>query len=165
MTPDRRNTVVVVALILSLTIGVRVLLWLEPGKPHWNVDPLLAAERPTPTQIQDVTVIYAATADDAATLLADRQADGACLVWADAQPEWYSGGPHVQVIVVGSETNSLSLQQQKDLLATLGSLSQASGRTSVPVQLAPWSDARQTPGLPKPAEDLCNLLVRKKLID
>ncbi len=159
MTADKRNTAVVVALIVSLTVGIRVLTWLEPERPCWEGAPLLMAEQGG--FVDEVVVTYTPSREALRSVVVDER-DSLCVVYPDEEPYWSPSGPVVQLVVVGSATEALDHWQKEKLLAVLGSLDQASGgRDLVPVRLAP--ELRQAELLPQ-AADLCKLLARKRII-
>lgn len=162
MTAGRRNTTIVVALILSLTVGVRLLLWLEPKAPRWQSAPLLMAERGG--VVEEIEVSYALTADRAEARVPERGDDGLCVVYADQRPRCWTGGPRVQVVVVGGDGSTLATPQKEWLLGVLGSLIQPTGLEHVRVRLARESDVLANPELPEPAKDLRKLLERKRII-
>jgi hypothetical protein len=163
MTADQRNTAVVVALVLSLTAGIGVLTWLEPERPEWQQAPLLMAQ--DDLALTELTVHFAADRAALAALEIDEN-DGLCVVYADEPPKWWSGGPHVSVVVVGAGgwDTPMSRQQQEWLLGALGSLVQPVGLEHVRVRLARGSDVSLTSDLPQQAVDLRALLERKMLI-
>ena len=143
MTADKRNTSVVMALVVSMTLGLLTLLWLEdhlvPAKRDWSGSTLLMAERGL--RIQEVRIIYAPTWSDVAMLGIDPQgADSVCVIDPAGQPQWEPRGPRVQVVVIGADdgpvTGHLADAQKQTLQGVLGTLSEASGRRVVPVRLA-----------------------------
>jgi len=162
MTADRRNTLVVAALILSMTLGARVLTWLEPYRPRWEGPVALTAERALP--VQEVEISYAGTPGEVEALDFDLR-DSICWVNADGAVEWRPAGPRVQLIVLGSEGAVLSDAQKRAVLATIGSLSQASGVELVNVRLAPGLQPGRDGARSPQADDLCRLLVRKGIIE
>ncbi len=162
MTADRRNTLVVVALILSMTVGARVLTWLEPYRPRWEGPVALTAERALP--VQEIAIAYAGSPSELEALDLDLR-DSICWVNADGTVEWRPAGPRVQLIVLGSEGPLLTDAQKRAVLATIGSLSQASGVELVNVRLAPSLQPGRDGVRPPQADDLCRLLVRKGIIE
>ncbi len=162
MTADKRNTKVVIALILSLTAGVGILILLEPGTHHLPGSTLLAAERGTPL-VDEVEIAYARSLAEARELVDVQGADSICLVYPDQDSFWEPRGPHVQLVVVGSDDgDKLQKQQKENLLAALRALNAASGRELVSVRLAPSLEAGV---LPPQAADMRELLVRKRIIE
>jgi len=163
MTADKRNTSIVVALILSMTVGAQVLLWLEPGTPRWQGDVSLIAERAIPIQEVEVVYVRPDMSDDAVLVPDDGRS--LCVVSAEGQPAWSAGDPRVRLAVVGSEADRLSNEQKRTLLWALQNMSRASGRDLVPVRLAVDSDVRHNEALPVQAADLCDFLLRKQIIE
>ena len=166
MTADKRNAVVVIALIVSMTVGAGVLLLLEPAnKPRWEGFPQLMAERATP--VQAVQVAYAASDEDPAAL--DDGRHSLCVIDGEGEVTWMARGPRWRVVVAGSGTGELTGRQKAKLLAVLGNLNQASGQELVPVRLAPESTLRSNPARSPQAagqtSDLRKLLARKKIIE
>lgn len=85
MTADKRNAVVVIALIVSMTVGAGVLLLLEPAnKPRWEGFPQLMAECATP--VQAVQVAYAASDEDPAAL--DDGRHSLCVIDGEGEVTW-----------------------------------------------------------------------------
>lgn len=166
MTADRRNTSVVIALILSMTLGLSLLLglegWIGAKRPNWSGDTMLAAERGGPVQVE---VCYAASAEEAAGLAAE-SSQSLLIIDPRGEPrvERWRVGALVRVVLVGSDAPELSDAQKRMLLAALGAFSQDSGVDVVPVRLAPDSDPERNPELPPQAGDLRRLLVRKGII-
>lgn len=158
MSADKRNTAVVVALVLSLTVGARLLLWLEPGSPQWEGDTLLMAQRGG--AVQQIDVHFADDRDALAEMYIDER-DSLCVVYPNEEPKWWPGGPQVHLVVVGDHDQQLSQQQMAWVLGALGSLIQDSGQDLLPVRLA---DSATGPGLPPQAADLRSLLERKGII-
>lgn len=166
MTADKRNAVVVIALILSMTLGAGILLLLEPAnKPRWEGFPQLMAERATPVQEVEVACVES----DEQPVALDDGRRSFCVIDAQGKVTWTARGPWWRIVVAGSQTGKLTDRQKGKLLAVLGNLNQASGQELVPVRLAPESGLRHNPGLsPQAAEqaaDLRKLLVRKKIIE
>ncbi len=161
MTAEKRNGAVVVTLILSMTIGARLLLWLEPQVPRGGpTDIRLTAERSTP--VQEVEIMYAASPAEAKTL--DQAPDSYCVIDpAGNLANTETRGPRWRLVVVGSGADKLGDRQKYQLLATLGSL--VNRAEPVPVRLAPESDPQRRPDAPAPTTDLRELLVRKKFIE
>ncbi|MCK4340770.1 MAG: hypothetical protein KAY37_03495 [Phycisphaerae bacterium] len=158
MAADKRNTAVVVALILSLTVGARLLLWLEPGGRYWDGKTLLMAERGTP--VQEVEIAYASL-EEAEETINQQGPDSVCALYPNGKLKRRLGGPRWQLIVVGSEADTLGKGQKEKLLAVLGSLNHASSQDLIRVRLAPGLQERV---LPPQAADLRELLARKELI-
>lgn len=160
---DRRNTAVVIALILSLTVGVRILTWLEPAEVQWGSAPALMAERGA--RIESITIAFVPTRVEADQLVQQRSgANSLCLVYSDRPPEYWAAGPTWDLIVVGSSAERLPKRQQGWLLAALGGLVRPVGLPQVRVELAPDSDIALDPSLPSQAQDLRKLLERKRII-
>lgn len=168
MTADKRNATVVIALVLSMTVGAQILLcfesWIGARPTRWEGDTLLSAKRGNP--VQNVEISYVASLEDLDALeLEAASPDSICVIGPAGEVDiWRPAGPRVRLIVIGSAGRTLPDQQKLTLLATLGSLSEASGVDLVRVQLATGSDARRSPGLPLQAHDLRDLLARKKII-
>lgn len=164
MAADRRNTIVVIALILSMTIGARVLLWLEPSTPRWEGETLLLAERSRP--VEDVVVSYVPPSVPLEESLPDLGEDESLLmIYAEGEPYWEPRGSQVRMVVVGTEADELTHTQQATLLWAIRSMSRAARCDLIPLKLATDSDIRYNPHLPPQAVDLRDLLVRKRIID
>ncbi len=143
MSADKRNTSVVIALVVSMTLGLLMLLWLEehlvPTKRDWSGGTLLMAERGL--RVEDVRIVYAPTWSDVTALGVDPQGDDSvCLIDPAGRPQWEPRGPRVQVVVIGADeaptAERLADAQKQTLQGVLGTLSEASGRGLVPVRLA-----------------------------
>ncbi len=166
MPSEKRNATVVIALILSMTVGAQVLLcaesWIGAAHTHWQGEALLSAERGG-TAREVVVSLKPLAALSSIELGAD---DSVCLIDPAGEPEWHPAGPRVQVILLGlPDTPELSDQQQRTLLATIATLSQLSGTHLLPVRLADGNDPRVNSALPAQYHDLLALLVRKDIID
>ena len=160
---DRRNTAVVIALILSLTVGVRILTWFEPAEVQWGSAPALMAERSA--RIDAIDIVYVESGEEADYLVQTLpDTTSLCVVYPDRQPEYWVAGSQWELIVVGSGAEQLSKQQQEWLLAALGGLVRPVGLAQVRVELAPDSDIAINPALPPQAQDLRDLLERKRII-
>lgn len=160
---DRRNTAVVIALILSLTVGVRILTWLEPAEVQWGSAPALMAERSA--RIDAINIVFVESGDEADQLVQTLpETTSLCVVYPDRQPEYWVTGSQWDLIVVGTDAEHLSKQQQEWLLAALGSLVRPVGLAKVQVALSPDSDIALNPSLPPQAQDLRDLLERKRII-
>ena len=157
MDGDTRNTKVVVWLILAMTAGAAILLWLEPGPNRPTTAPPLTAIDGMP--VEDVVVRFA----DAGS--ADvRNAD--CVILPDGRWDWRPNGPHVSLVVVGSDDpGELADPQKRLLLSVLGGMTQGRGGDVVRVRLHPDSDTRARPELPRQARELREFLVWKGLIE
>lgn len=158
MKADNRNTTVVVCLVLAMTAGARILLWLEPGSSeNTAAAPLTAADG---TPVEDVVISLALPGD------IDQGATD-CLVWPDGKCEWQARGTHVRMVVVGSAERDSALPeaQKRNLLAALGSMTQARGWALVPVRLDSASDVRCNSTLSQQAADLYALLADKGIIE
>jgi hypothetical protein len=167
MKGDKRNTSVVVALIASMTFGAVALLALEkrlvPGKPSFRGSTLLMAEREM--RVREVEVNYARTADDVPALSVDLEgSDSVCVIDTAGEPHWQQAGPRIQLVLIGTDGDTLGDAQKRTLLGALGTLNQASGMELVPVRLTAGSDDRVTADLPAQARDLRLLLERKGII-
>lgn len=163
MTGETRNTRVVVCLILAMTIGAGILLWLEPRSAVSSAEvarlspgtPLMATGG---IPVEEVIITYA--------LPGDGQVENAdCVILPDGSCVWRADSPRVHLVVRGSQSAKLSAAQKQSLLAALGSMTHGRGGRLVRVRLGEGSDARRQPGLPPQAHDLCELLVRKGMID
>jgi hypothetical protein len=168
MTADKRNATVVIALVLAMTVGAQVLLsfesWFGAPPTHWEGDVRLSAERGNP--VQHVEISYITKLADLDELgLDDHGRDSVCVIGPAGEVDiWRPAGPRVRLMVIGSSEDRLPDEQKRTLLATLGSLSEASGVDLVRVRIASGSDVRRNPDLPMQAHDLRELLVRKKII-
>ena len=161
MTADKRNTTVVIALIVSMTLGIAVLLPLERQRPNWGAAPQLAALGEA--RITDIQIDYVGTAAQAEQLRTD---ETLCIVYADRDPALTPGRAHARLVVVGSGADGLS-DRQKNLL--LGSLAGLNGYGRRPGELAEMRlgatlDGVQPANLPAEADALVKLLVERQLI-
>ncbi len=161
MAADKRNTSVVIALVVSMTVGAQILFWLEPGKPHWEAATLLQAELARP--VQEVIVTYAATLEEADLLVLDPD-DSVCWIYPEGGYSPDLRGPRVWLVVIGSDAEQLGQAQQETLLWALGSLNAPGAVEALPVHLDAGSDPGETPGLPAQAANLRELLERKGII-
>lgn len=149
---DARNTRVVVALLLTMTAGALLLLWLEPQPPRRTGIPALMAA--SGTTVETVTIEYGPQREVST-------AGVGCLILPSGQWDWTPDGPHLRLMVVGSGAEVLPDAQKKALLTVLSSLRLRQGDRPLRVRLQPASDVRVTPALPREARDLCDLLQRK----
>lgn len=159
MAAGRRNATVVIALVVSMTIGVALLLWLEPGEHRFRGDTLLTAQRGTvPVSAIEVTC---ASSVEAYYLAEEGGADSLCVVYPDGSLKWWRAGSRWWVVAAVPEGAELTAPQMQKLLGVLGRLDQLGGRETVPVRFVP------VPGgatVAEQAEALRALLVRKQLI-
>lgn len=159
MAADKRNAFVIVALVAAMTLGGRLLLWLEPGKPRWQADASLVAARQTPVEAVTIALVDRAGANARLEAGGD---ESVCVVYPDDVPRFAEAGARVLVLVVADEPDSLPVPQKQYLLGALGSLLQR-GR-AVPVRLEAGSDPAVVPDVPAAARELRDLLVRKELL-
>jgi len=146
-----------------MTVGVAVLSFFEPGqrRTDWRGSALLAADRGVPdVAVEDVEIVYASP-EYAEEMVYTPGAESVCVVYADGRHQWRRSGPHWMMIVTASNAGRMGNAQQRKLLGVLRSLNDLCGRDLVPIRLAP---ELQDADLPPQAEDLRNLLLRKKLI-
>ena len=161
MNGDTRNTKVVVCLILAMTAGALLLLLLEPRPAPADVSATVPLTARAGTPVEDVLIEFAAPDAGAA-----RNAD--CLILPDGTCDWRAdglSGPRVRLAVVGSNANGLPDEQKRSLLAVLDNLRQGRAGRMLRVRLHPGFDARLRPVLPPEVRDLCDLLVRKGMIE
>lgn len=156
MVKDTRNTKVVVWLVVSMTAGAALLLWLEPPKQNWASGALLMAEREGPLKSVRIEYLPAGQAIDAAKY--------DCLIFADGRCKWQPQSADIRLALLGSKASQLEEAQARTLLEVLGGLNQFRRLDLRNVRLDPASDARLNPKLPVQAEDLRNLLAKKGLI-
>ena len=156
MSADKRNTLIVVFLIASMTLGAAILLWLEPPAAGWSPTTLLMAE--SVRDIDDVQIEY--VGPDASVDLGTYD----CVVLPSGVCRWQPHGPRIHLAVVGAGGQRLSQAQAETLLAVFGSMTQRHGLDLERVWLHPASDARLHLELPPEAHDLCDLLVRKDVV-
>jgi hypothetical protein len=150
---NTRNARVVACLILAMTAGARVLLWLEPT-PTVSGQFRLTAEGGPP--VEEVTIEYAQPGELPFP-------EAACLIWPDGRREGDQLGPRVRLVVVGSD-GPLPDEQKQSLLTALGSLAWRGGgltATTPSIQLDSGFDSRVT----AQARELCEMLVAKRFID
>jgi hypothetical protein len=155
MNGETRNTMVVASLILAMTAGMRILLWLEPAPPPAAALRPLTAEGGQP--VRQVLIRYAAQGDADA-------GDVNCYVLPDGSWDWRASGPDVNIAVVPSASAGLPATQSRALLEVLEGVQAAAGG-KLQVRLHPSSDVRQHSGLPPQARELRELLVRKGKIE
>ena len=156
MSNDTRNTKVVVCLILAMTAGARTLLWLEPGDRQEHAGmPLMAAGG---LPVEDVLIEYTPPGEVP-------EPGWDCLILPSGECDWRAGGPHIRLVIKGSEGDQLSYAQQESLLAALGSMTLGRGGRLVRVELHPDADAGYNPELPDQARALGGLLVSKGIIE
>lgn len=161
MTAEKRNTAVVVFLILSLTVGAKVLLWLLPQPHQYAAPPLLMAETAAP--LEEIEIDYVADLPEAEAVVESLGAvDGCCLVYPDQTPELRRVGPRMRVLVIAPGGKGLGDWQKKTLFRVLGSLNSASGQNLVPMRLGVTLAGGDD--LAPAARELCDLLVAKQII-
>lgn len=171
MKTDKRNAVVVIALVSALTIGVRLLTWFEPRPTLYQAAPLLMASAGAPAQERIGTISYAPNAEAALALWQGAFADDTVYVVTldgsgmvrDKQAE----GGDLQIIVVGKPGETkLPRAVQERLLRVLGSLLHTD-HTGAPIRfvLAEDSDHARHAELGPQARDLRDLLVRKRVLN
>ena len=156
MTSDTRNTMVVVSLILAMTAGARLLLWLEPGPGKGHATPTLTAISGIP--IEDVLVEYVPVGNV-------RSVGVDCHLLPDGQLVGRLDDPHIHLAVIGTDADELTEQQQNTLLRTLGSMTRGRHGELIRVKLALQPDAGKDTAVPPQARNLRELLVRKKIIE
>jgi len=162
MTADKRNNHVVIALVLSMTMGAGLLRVLEPPRVKvTNSAPLLAAE--SGLRIEEIDVDYAPSVEAAEQVIQYQPTspDTVVIVYPDRNPEVRPAGPRVRLIVAGTGEQNLSRQQSQHLLGALAGLNELSGRALVDVRLMPSLEAGN---LTPEARDVRALLVRKQLV-
>lgn len=157
MAADKRNALVIAALIASMTLGARLLLWMEPGKPRWQGDATLMAERAVP--IHDV-VISLAQRSSAEAQLAEPGAESVCVVYPDQPPSWRFAGARLLVYVVQTDAEPLPDRQKEYILAALGSVLQGADHPAA--QLDGTLDA--SGAAREPARDLRSWLASKGFV-
>ncbi len=133
MSTDRRNAAVVVALIVSMTCGVLVLLGFEnllyPRRSQFVANIALTAE-----QSRGVDVEIACAPVSSAAQLAE--ADDVCLIYPDGVPDLRARGGHVRVIVLRENEEPLPYEQKRALLATLHTMLGERGAEGLAVGVA-----------------------------
>lgn len=156
MTPDTRNTRVVVLLMLSMTFGAALLMWLETPRLGWSESTFLMAE--TGSRVDEVTVFYVPPSQPVG------RGEFDCVILPDQEPLWDPRPGFVgraRVAVIGTGASELSAFQQQQLLNVLGSMRQQRGLPIDRVQLHPSADPRRHDDLPDEAVSLADLLARK----
>ncbi|RMF83386.1 MAG: hypothetical protein D6744_04805 [Planctomycetota bacterium] len=156
MNPDTRNTVVVVALIASMTLGAWVLLELEPPAPGWSRNALLTAD--DGSHIEHVIVHYAS----AGTPPVAAEVEG--VLYPDGTIDWRASGGVANVLVVSESDEQFSDVQARALLALLGNLSQGLSRAEPFVSLGSTCDFRANDSVRPAARQMAELLARKHLL-
>jgi hypothetical protein len=162
MMADKRNNHVVIALVLSMTMGAGLLRVLEPPRVKvTNSAPLLAAE--SGLRIEEIDVDYAPSVADAEQVAQNQPTspDTVVIVYPDRNPEVRPAGPRVRLIVAGTGERNLSRLQKQHLLGALAGLNELSGRTLVEVRLMPALDGSN---LSPQAGDVRALLLRKQFV-
>ena len=155
--PDARNTIVVVALIASMTLGAWILLELEPPSPGWSSAALLTAD--DGSQIESVVVHY--LLDGMPFVAADYEG----VVYPDGTvDEWRPRGSQAHVLIVGDAGAELAAPQVRTLLAILGNIGQGLRGNGPFVSLGPTCDPDAETLLAGQAEQLASLLIRKNLV-
>lgn len=157
---DVRNMKVVVALVISLTLGAAVLRWLETPTPGWAAsggDPTLTAQNGR--QIESVLVEYLPPGAAADTSAYD------CIILPDGQTVWRPQSSRVRLLVEGTATAQLDEAQLRAVMSALGSMNQLYGLDLRHVELAAASDERSHKDLPSQAGDLWKLLVLKGIVE
>ncbi|MGD8452757.1 MAG: hypothetical protein PVJ57_13135 [Phycisphaerae bacterium] len=153
---DTRNSKVVVCLILAMTIGAGILLWLEP-KPDAGMlaAPMMAAGD---SSLKDVVVAYVPPGE-----VVGQGAN--CVILPDGRGEfWRPAGACLRVAVVGSaKTDALPEAQQQALLSLLSGLTRPDGGEAVHIRLDPPTVTDESVELP-PVRELRDLLVRKGML-
>jgi hypothetical protein len=153
-----RNARVVICLILAMTAGARILLWLEPAPAI--TEPLTSLTAVGGEPIEDVLIEYAPPGEPLD--------DSACLIWPDGHRDGEQLGPRVRLVVVGTEKDALPEQQKHSLLTALGSIAwcQSAREAEAPIiHLDRSSDPRVTKVLRTQARELYDMLVAKRFID
>lgn len=164
---DKRNTSVVFALIVSMTFGVVVLLWLEnwlvPEKQDFSGSTLLMANQGLRVASVEVSYVPPPANEEAVAAVRAGFRSNDTICWVPAEGDTApleARGPHVRLVVLGSAADvTLDDNQKMTLLAALGTLSQLNGDEAVPVRLAATSDWRSPQ-----ADDLRRFLERKGFI-
>jgi hypothetical protein len=155
---NTRNARVVICLILAMTAGARILLWLEPAPTSTERFAQLAAMGGA--RIDDVLIAYAPPGEPL---------EGAtCLIWPDGRREYDQLGPNIRLVVVGKEGGPLPEEQKQALLGVLGSIAwgrAARGTETPSIHVDRNSDARLNPSLGGQARELYDMLVAKRFID
>ncbi len=156
MTADNRNVKVVGALIVAMTLGAAVLLFLEPYPRGWSSEPMLIAQ--TRRVLSDLTVYHiphAAAFEPSAF-------DG--VVYEDGRCEWRPAGGPARLAVLEGADQRMSGEQKRALLSLLYELDRNHELAMRQIRLEPYSDPRLYSGLSQHARDLCDWLVLKRFI-
>jgi|GEM_PF-898565 len=170
MAGNSRNASVVIALVVSMTLGLLMLLWLEhalvPARRDFSGSALLMAQRGM--QVSSVDIAYAASWDDVPALgITADTTDSVCLITPDGEVQWAERGPHVRLIVIGTDgatAERLNDEQKRKLLDVLGTLSGVSGQGLVPVRFEPDHLASANSPAAAQVADLRDFLVLKGFI-
>lgn len=157
MTKDTRNTRVIIALVLSMSVGAFVLRMIAIPTAGWSPDTLMAE------RIQEV---------DAATIACIpygepiSRVEYDCVVSPDGEVYWdpRAGVSDIYIAVAGSVNDEFTREQQVELLKVLGSLAQQHNLDLSRVRLHPDSDSRYRTDLSDQAIALRSLLVRKGIV-
>lgn len=160
MNTDIRNSKVVASLIVAMTAGAGLLLWMEPTPASANPPAALTALEGS--IVENVTIQFAMPGEvDRPAIDVVLKPDGTVEA---AQP----AGTELRLVVVGADSPkelNLPQEQQRTLLTTLMRVAETQRGREVRVHLDPTSDAKLVPQLPPQAHDLRRLLALKGLIE
>lgn len=170
MKTDKRNAVVVIALVSALTIGVRLLTWFEPRSTLYQAAPLLIASAGQPAHERIGTISYAPNNEAAQALVHGAFADDTVYVVAPdgsgVVEGKLAGGGALRIMVVGKPGETkLPRVLQEQLLRVLGSLLHTDHPAPIRFVLAEDSDHARHTELGPQARDLRDLLVRKRVLN
>lgn len=154
---ETRNSKVVVCLILAMTIGAGILLWLEPDPGTAVLTAGMIATGDSP--LTDVIVSYAPPGEVVG-------AGANCVILPDGRGEiWRPADACLRVALIGSDTTeALPEVQQEALLSLLDGLRRLDGDDAVRIRLDPPSTAQEDAEWPPPARELRDLLLRKGML-
>lgn len=154
MSTDNRNTLVVVALIVSMTLGALVLGALQP--PRLQIERLTALSG---TPIQTIQIEFVPDLSQVDATLYD------CKVFPQSETaEWSQRGPDVRIAVIASSEAKLDELQKQTLLRALWSMADMAAVTPLPISYDPASQWQLTPALRAQAEELGDWLNRKGFV-
>lgn len=160
MTRDSRNTRVTVCLVLSMTLGAAVLMWLQPSAVGWPRDALpMMAERGG--VVEAVTIEWITPE----ILAADYATD--CVIRPGSElADWHprSGLRELRISLVQARDGRLDPAQAQTLLRVLGTMRYARELDLRSVSLHPDSDPTRRRGLTRDAHELRDLLTRKGIL-
>ena len=156
MHTSARNSKVIVILIISMAVAAAILLLLETPTKGWSpAGPLTAAYNQAVRKVTIEVVPPGAGSDPASY---------DCAIMPDGRCHWQPKGPDMRLAVFGASAEALGGAQARTLLQVLGSLNRTRGLDPADVAIAPQRDPRHGKVAAALRDDLCNLLLRKGIL-